>query len=205
MSRSDGDPQWIPFDATIKRFIKTLLWKPARGIHSGREAYIYPPCRVDGAHCISIGERTTIDRNGWLSAIELYAGIRYQPQIILGNDVHIGRYCCLTSIQSIVINSGCLLSEYVYISDLSHGFSPTAGPLVDQPLESKGPVIIGSNTFIGYRASILPGVTLGEHCVVGTNSVVTKSFPSFSMIAGCPARLIKRYCAKRGNWVTVVP
>lgn len=71
---------------------------------------------------------------------------------------------------------------------------------MEQPLESKGPVRIGARCFLGYRAAVMPGVTLGEHCVVGANSVVTRSFGSFSMVAGSPARLIKVYSAATGKW-----
>ena len=120
---------------------------------------------------------------------------------MLGDDVHIGRYACLTSISSIVIEDGCLLSEYVYISDLTHGLSPERCLIVDRPLVSKGPVHIGAHTFIGYRACIMPGVTLGKHCVVGANSVVTRSFSDYSMIAGCPARLMKQYSLTAKDWV----
>ncbi len=69
-----------------------------------------------------------------------------------------------------------MLSEQVYITDLSHGLQPDRGPIMKQPLESKGPVRIGPRCFLGYRTAIMPGVTLGESCVVGANSVVTRSF-----------------------------
>lgn len=98
------------------------------------------------------------------------------------------------------IGSGCVLSEHVYVSDIAHGLDPRGGFIMEQPLESKGPVRIGKNVFIGYGCSILPGVTLGDHCVVGTRSVVTHSFPAYSMIAGSPARVVKQYNPITGQW-----
>jgi acetyltransferase-like isoleucine patch superfamily enzyme len=72
---------------------------------------------------------------------------------------------------------------------------------MQQPLESKGPVHLGDHTFIGFGARIMPGVTLGRHCVVGTNAVVTKSFPDFTMLAGIPAKPIKRYDLASKQWL----
>jgi len=113
----------------------------------------------------------------------------------------IGHYSFFTPAREISIGDGCVLSGHVYISDENHGFDPKAGPILKQPLESKGPVRIGNNCFLGYRVAILPGVTLGEHCVVGANSTVTRSFPAYCMLAGSPAQVIKRYSHELGEWV----
>lgn len=59
-----------------------------------------------------------------------------------------------------------------------------------RPLSSK-PVKIGKNVWIGEGVSIMPGVTLGDNVIVGANAVVTHSFPADSVIAGCPARVIR--------------
>jgi acetyltransferase-like isoleucine patch superfamily enzyme len=181
--------------SNTKRFIRglmrELLGKPPRAARSGVRSYIYRPRRIDGAQFIRIGAHSTVDRFGWLSALDSYAGVQFHPEIFLGNDVHIGRYCCITAISNVVIEDGCLLSEHVYVSDHGHGMDPQEGLLVEQKLVSKGPVSIGAHTFVGYRACILPGVILGKHCIVGANSVVTHSFPDFSVVAGSPAKLIK--------------
>lgn len=183
----------------FRRFVKRICYASPRKVKAGTDACIYRPRRIDGPQFIQIGDRSTIDRNGWLSALAVYRGIHYKPEITIGSDVHIGRYSCLTSISSIVIEDGCLISEYAYISDHGHGLDPDKGMPVDQPLVSKGSVRIGANSFIGYRACVLSGVVLGRHCVVGAGAVVTHSFPDFSVIAGCPARLIGTNSAATNN------
>jgi acetyltransferase-like isoleucine patch superfamily enzyme len=169
----------------------------------GYNSAIYRPRRVVGPENIELGDRTIVLRHSWLAAISEYAGERYQPNLIIGNDVYIGQYACIVATQKMTIGDGSVLSEYVYITDNSHGLHPDAGLIMAQKLFSKGEVAIGPNCFVGYRACILPGVQLGERCIVGANSVVTKSFPAFSMVAGVPARLIKRYSNLTKQWVSV--
>jgi lipopolysaccharide O-acetyltransferase len=184
--------------------LKWLIYPPPRGLKRfGRLARIYRPWRIEGARYIEVGDRSTVDRYSWLSARDHYTGTRFSPRIVLGDDVHIGRYAAITCINSIVIEDGCLLSEHIYISDHAHGLDPEAGLLVNQPLNSKGPVRIGAHSFVGYRACIMPGVTLGRHCIVGANAVVTRSFPDYSMVAGAPARLLKTYSTQEHRWVAV--
>jgi len=138
-----------------------------------------------------------------LSTIGAHSGGTFQPELVIGNDVYIGQYNCIVSSHSVLIEEGCVLSERVYVSDTAHGLYPDKGLIMQQKLESKGGVRLGKSTFVGYGACIMPGVTLGEHCVVGANSVVTRSYPAFSMVVGVPARLIKTYCPVRKEWVSV--
>lgn len=188
----------------IKKQIRHWLHQaPSTLQKRGKDALIYRPRYIDGPQYIQIGENTIIRSHGWLSALNHYGTQHYAPTIRIGKNVNIGRYVCLTAITEIVIEDGCLLSEYVYISDLAHGFDPAQGRPFPQDLTTKGPVSIGANSFLGYRATVLPGVHLGQHCVVGAHAVVTRSFPAYSMVVGVPARLIKTYVPERGEWMPV--
>lgn len=187
---------------SLYKWLRYQILKPriVRLKRLGNESYVRLPRRLEGAQFIEIGERVTIHSHSWINAISHFAGRNYQPRITIGNDVQIGHYVCITAIDEIMIGEGCLFSEYVYVSDSSHGINPESGLLTKQPLESKGPVRIGAHCFIGYRTSILPGVELGDHCIVGAHSVVTHSFPAYSMVAGVPARCIKTYSPISKVW-----
>lgn len=182
-----------------KSLVKCILYRP-RGVSYGRNAFIYRPAKIFGASRIALGDRTTILPHAYLNAVEEYAGVRHTPRIVIGNGVYIGRYVYLTAVDRITIGDGSVLSEHVYVTDLMHGLSPDGGPIMEQPLESRGPVQIGPGCFLGYRAAIMPGVSLGERCVVAANAVVTRSFGPLSMLAGVPARLIKTYSPASKRW-----
>lgn len=174
------------------KLLKKIYPKPRRINSIGKLSIIKFPRIFNGGRFIDIGEDVVIQSNSWIAAYQEYEGGYFSPSIKIGNHVKIGRHSFITAINHISIGSGCLFSEQVFVSDHYHrtdidGMSPHK-----QPLKSKGPVIIGDNCFIGIRACILSGVTLGDNCVVGANSVVTRSFPSGSVLGGSPARLIKR-------------
>jgi len=190
-------------ETALKPFIKRILFRP-RNITYGFNSYILRPCTIHGAASIFLGNHTVVLGDGYISAITSYGGLRHTPRISIGNSVYIGRHSYLTAIDGITIEDGCVLSEHVYITDLMHGIHPDRGLIMEQPLESKGPVRIGANSFLGYRTAVMPGVTLGAHCVVGANSVVTRSFPSYSMIAGSPAKLIRTYDVKTKDWLKAI-
>ena len=189
----------LPLVRVLKSWAKCTLYRP-HGVTFGRDAFIYRPATILGASCITLGDQSIILPHAYLNAVERYAGVRHAPKISIGNGVYIGRHVYFVAANQIIIGDGSVLSEHVYITDLMHGLHPDAGPIMEQPLESKGPVHIGPRCFLGYRASVMPGVTLGEHCVVGANSVVTRSFGPFSMVAGVPARLIKTYSPESKRW-----
>lgn len=150
------------------------------------------PRILRGRSHISIGHNTHIGSHGWVECFIEYAGDQFAPELKIGNDVQIGRFLTLTAISSIKIGDGCLFSEHVYISDHAHDvFGSEDTPLVARKLIPKGAVSIGDFCFLGFRSIVMPGVILGERCIVGAGSVVTKSFPAGSIVAGAPARLIR--------------
>ena len=170
----------------------------------GSNSFIEDSKPIVGAEYTKIGNNTSIGHSSWIAAFDKYLNQKFSPTIIIGNNVRIGNYACITAIDEICIEDGCLFSEYIYISDHYHGVDPSTNlSPKDQPLFSKGKVKIGKNTFLGYRVTVMSGVTLGKNCVVGAHSVVNKSFPDYSMIAGSPAKLIKTFNFDKNDWIDV--
>lgn len=129
-----------------------------------------------------------------IEALDKYGDQIFTPKIEIGDnvvfnsDVHIG------CINYIYIGNNVLGASRIYITDHHHGDTTEAMFKIaprDRPLISKGPVIIKDNVWIGEGAAIMPGVTIGENCIIATNSVVTKDMPANSVVAGVPARVIK--------------
>lgn len=179
----------------IFSFGKSLIYQWTQPRNCGRlgtDSRIAIPRRIRGNKDIFIGDRTAIAANSWIEAIQRYGDNEYKPMIKIGNDVHVGRYATITSIDEITIEDGCLFSEYIYISDHAHDvITQEDKPLVRMPLVEKGKVHIGRQCFLGFRSIIMPGVTLGERCIVGAGAIVTKSFPAKSVVAGVPAKLVR--------------
>ena len=172
-----------------------------RHMNIARTSSIYGPRWILNPERITIGERSSILRYARLEAYDRDSAGPLDGKIVIGDHVYIGYFCMICAMNRVEIGDGCVFSDRVYIADQSHGLDPDGPPIMRQPLNSKGPVIIGRRCFLGVGVCILPGVTLGDHCIVGANAVVTKSFPAYSLIAGNPARLIKQYDPVTKQWL----
>lgn len=152
--------------------------------------------RLLGERHISIGDFTHLGNGCVLAAWEHTAdGGTHTPEIRIGANCSIGEYNNITATNQIAIGDNLLTGRWVTITDNSHGATDTESlqmaPLM-RPIVSKGSVIIGKNVWIGDKATILPGVTIGDGVVIGANSVVTKDVPAYSVVAGNPARVVKQ-------------
>ena len=174
------------------------------GLQTGAGTVISQPRRLDGKEFISFGENCHLGPNAWLGAYGAYppSGQTFTPTIKIGNEVFIGAYSMITSINKVIIEDYVETADFLYISDHIHSTIPEEGvPIRKRRLISRGYVKIGAYSGIGINVAIFGGVTLGKYCIVGAYSVVTRSFPDYSMISGNPAVLVKTYSPEKKKWI----
>lgn len=153
--------------------------------------------------CIYLGKNVGIGGNTYLGPVTRYAGISYNPKIIIGEGTWVGKNCSIAAIDKVEIGKHVLFAGHVHITDHSHGYEDIESPIAPQPLTSKGPVIIEDDCWLGFSCEILSGVHIGKHCVVAARSVVTKDVPPYSIVAGNPARIVKQYNFETQKWEKV--
>ncbi len=163
----------------------------------GTNSVINYPCKLwgGGQRRITIGNNTTIQSYCILGCWIKYAGIEYTPILNIGNQWKIGEHTHISTINRITIGDGLLTGRYVYIGDNSHGelsLEEAEIPPIRRRLKSKGPILIGNNVWIGDKSTILAGVSIGDNAIIAANSVVTHDVPSNSVVAGVPAKIVKK-------------
>jgi acetyltransferase-like isoleucine patch superfamily enzyme len=154
---------------------------------------------------IHLGEQTVIAPHVALSA----GWFENEPMlpdrvITIGDRCLIGRGSTVIGHRWIEIGDDVWTGHYVHITDMNHGYEDVERPISVQHQPEKG-VYIGSGSWLGHGVTVLPGVSIGEHVVVGAGSVVTQSLPDFSVAVGSPARVIRRYDHDAEAWVPVTP
>lgn len=164
----------------------------------GKDSKIVNPFIHSEIDKLFIGDNTTILP---YSRIQSYSnhGV-LANKILIKNNYYIGYYFSCLNASTIEIGNNVLIASNVLITSIKHGINPELNvPYMDQDIESS-PVIIGDNCWIGEKVIILPGVTIGEGCVIGGGTVVTHDIPSFSIVVGNPGKVIKQYNFSSHCW-----
>ncbi|HNP32720.1 MAG TPA: DapH/DapD/GlmU-related protein [Flavobacterium sp.] len=171
-----------------KNELKTKLKKVGNNFSIGNDYLVLNPKYIE------IGDNFTALDRFRIEAWDKYENDTFEPKIKIGNnvifntDIHIG---CINSVE---IGDNCLFASRIYITDHHHG--DTSDGMIKlqpskRPLISKGKVLIMNNVWVGEGVVIMPGVTIGENCIIAANAVVTKDVPNNAVAAGIPAKVIK--------------
>lgn len=111
--------------------------------------------------------------------------------IKIGDNVAIGAYSHIGGAGNVTIGSNSIIGPYFSVHSENHSFSQNNTLYRFQDVSRKG-ILIGENCWIGAKVTILDGVTIGNNCVIAAGSVVTKSFSNNNLLAGVPARVLKK-------------
>ncbi|MBO3273367.1 CatB-related O-acetyltransferase [Hymenobacter defluvii] len=137
---------------------------------------------------ISVGEYTYYD--DFETVENFQRNVRYLFDIT-GDRLVIGKFCMIASGVEFIMNGANHLTQSVS----AYPFAVFGGDWVDamagKTYPSKGDTIIGHDVWLGYRASILPGVTIGNGSIIGAYSVVTRDVPPYSIVGGNPAQRLR--------------
>lgn len=182
-----------------------------------RHPYLYVLNYFKGARNIYIGPRTTIKDPNLLILksnvyighdsrflmVKSYHGGSYEPKITIESGVSIGNRFSALSAAPITIKENTLIASDVLITSENHGIDPEAAKSYAlTPLEAF-PVVIGEGAWIGEKACILPGVVIGKRAIVAAGAVVSKSVEPYTIVAGVPAKVIKKYDFASKSWKKV--
>lgn len=111
-------------------------------------------------------------------------------KVSIGSNSGIGINCVLSG--EVKIGDNVMMGPDVIFITTTHGHSRVDIPMIEQGYIAERPITVGDDVWIGTRCIILPGVAIGKGVIVGAGSVVTKSVPDYVVVAGNPARIVKR-------------
>ena len=118
-------------------------------------------------------------------AIPIEVGAAKNGSLVLGERVFINSGATVVANDSIVVGDNCLIGDLAAIFDSNHHPTEPSRPT------RIAPVRLGANVWVGRSATILPGVTIGDHAVVAAGSIVSADVPTKTLVAGVPARPIR--------------
>jgi acetyltransferase-like isoleucine patch superfamily enzyme len=134
---------------------------------------------------LQIGAGSLLEPGVWITAP---GGAR----VIIGKGSFLNMNVMVAAERLVEIGDHCMVANGCFISDASHRFDDPSKPITWQGFESRGPTKIGDNCWLGANVVVTSGVSIGERCVIGANSVVTKDVEAFSIVAGAPARVLRK-------------
>jgi acetyltransferase-like isoleucine patch superfamily enzyme len=133
---------------------------------------------------LEVGANTLFEPDVWITVGD-------EAKVRIGEGTFLNIAVMVAAMQLVEIGSHCMLANGCFVTDANHRFDDPGTPITWQGFDSKGPTRIGDNVWLGAHVVVTSGVTIGERCVIGANSVVTQDIPPFSIAAGVPAKVLR--------------
>jgi acetyltransferase-like isoleucine patch superfamily enzyme len=196
LTAPDRPPSWAELKLWAQKWRwyerNTLPWNRAQ-IHwemMRRGAFVRWPVHGDVLEALrdgrlEIGANTLLEPGVWLTAPA-------PARIRIGAGTFLNLGVMVAAMELVEIGDHCMFANGCFITDADHRFDDPDRPITWQGFQSKGPTRVGDNVWCGANVVITSGVTVGERCVIGANSVVNRDLPSHSIAVGAPARVIKQ-------------
>ena len=154
---------------------------------------------ITNRHRISLGKNILIFGNGRIELITSYSGHKHTPTLEIGDYTQIHQNCHITCGQNIKIGKNVVIVSNVTITDILHPHANVEFPINLNPIKTK-PVIIEDEVYVYNNVVILPGVKIGKHSIVAANSLVNSDVEPYSIVAGSPAKIIKKFNFEINQW-----
>ncbi|MEM8724182.1 MAG: acyltransferase [Pseudomonadota bacterium] len=187
----------------IRDFLSILFYRLLGGFFGsmGSGVRIVRPLRIFGAKHCQFGDEAVLQYGAYIAALKVHAE---PPVFKVGARTMIGNHAHIVCTKRVEFGEGVLTADRLFVADNRHTFEDPATPIRDQGLTQLAEVHIGDGSWIGENVCI-SGASIGKHCVIAANSVVTSDIPDHCVAAGAPARIVKRYCSEREGWYRTTP
>jgi acetyltransferase-like isoleucine patch superfamily enzyme len=154
----------------------------ARGVQIGEKTRVGSAVRLIRPRCVRLGAHCEVEHDVFFKCVADGATLAIDSWVFVGTGTE------FDVAGSVVVGPHTLLAPGVFITD--HAHRHRRGQRHDEQGTESAPVVIGADVWVGARAIVLPGVTIGEGAVVGAGAVVTKDVDPYAIVAGVPARRI---------------
>lgn len=179
----------------IKRLVALLKTKFLYNFGSvGKRAVVYKPIQIDSPCNVELGDFSTIYDFCWLIVSNK------KGKIVIGDHSVIGHFAHIVAESKVTIENHVLVADKVFISDCTHNYENVNIPILAQGISVKKSIVIGEGSWLGENVCVC-GASIGKHCIIGANSVVTNDIPNYSVAVGAPAKVIKKYDFSTKKWI----
>lgn len=187
--------------ALRKVLFAKLLGRAGRGMNFGRSISLRCPTRMAFGDHVTIDDHCALDARGAKTLQDFSIGaatliardcilVVKQSYLRIGRNCSIGSQTTLSAVSGIEIGDDTIIAGQCYFGGGRYHTTLGAGPMQQQGLTTRGPVVIGSDVWIGAGARVMDGVRIGDGAIVGAGAVVTADVASNSIVGGVPAKQI---------------